>query len=299
MCKRRFLRPEEVEALFDDAREERFKVNEVDIISTIVETAKRNGRIGDKVLLVIPPEYVHIPDWQRIADLNRAREIGAKYNQYKWEVPKVVYVNGKLIGVDGMHRLLGAVLAKIPAIVIEIMEITEDEAIDLFLSQTVDRNKMKPMDYYKASIRAGKMDYIEFRDICHKHNVQVNGDDALDNPVGTFLSITEGVNINKELLDKILTLINKLKWNGSKSSVVYGTKIIRSLKKLYANNEASEKQMENILLQNCKGTEWFLNNLVDMPQYYIFDTLSKKVADNMTRAAIISTTSGRRKATTA
>ena len=299
MCKRRFLRPEEVEAVFNDAREERFKVNEVDIISTIVETAKRNGRIGDKVLLVIPPEYVHIPDWQRIADLNRAREIGTKYNQYKWEVPKVVYVNGKLIGVDGMHRLLGAVLAKIPAVVIEIMEITEDEAIDLFLSQTIDRNKMKPMDYYKASIRAGKMDYIEFRDICHKHNVQINGDDALDNPVGTFLSITEGVNINKELLDKILTLINKLKWNGTKSSVVYGTKIIRSLKKLYANHEASEKQMENILLQNCKGTEWFLDNLVDMPQYYIFDTLSKKVADNMTRAAIISTASGRRKATTA
>lgn len=299
MCKRRFLRPEEVEAVFNDAREERFKANEVDIISTIVETAKRNGRIGDKVLLVIPPEYVHIPDWQRIADLNRAREIGTKYNQYKWEVPKVVYVNGKLIGVDGMHRLLGAVIAKIPAVVIEIMEITEDEAIDLFLSQTVDRNKMKPMDYYKASIRAGKMDYIEFRDICHKHNVQVNGDDALDNPVGTFLSITEGVNINKELLDKILTLINKLKWNGTKSSVVYGTKIVRSLKKLYANHEGNEKQMENILLQNCKGTEWFLDNLVDMPQYYIFDTLSKKIADNMTRAAIISTTSGRRKVTTA
>ena len=290
MCKRRFLKANEVEAMFNGNRGEEFLSSEDAIIRTIIETAKRNGRIGDKTLLVVPPHYVHIPDWQRTADLSRAREIGTNYNRYKWEVPKVVYTRGKLYCIDGMHRLLGALIGNISDVVIEIMEISEAEAINLFLGQTVDRNSMKPMDYYRASIKAGKTDYTEFRDVCHRHNVQIKGDDALINPVGVFLSITEGVRTDKELLDAVLTLIDRLKWNGSGSSVVYGTKIIRSLKKLYAVYEGSERQMEKILSTYCKGTEWFLENLADMPQYHIYDILSRMVAESMARGKMVSIT---------
>lgn len=287
MCKRRFLRAKEVEMMFNEARSEEFLAGEDAIVRTSVGTAKRNGRIGDKILLVLPPWWVHIPDWQRTADLSRSREIGTNYNPYKWEVPKVVYTKGKLYCIDGMHRLLGALIGGISDVVIEIMEISEEEAIDLFLGQTIGRNSMKPMDYYNASIKANKPSYTEFRDICHKHNIQIKGDDALVNPVGTFLSITEGVRTDKKLLDDVLTLIDKLKWNGSESSVVYGTKIIRSLKKLYACHEGNEKQMEKILTTYCKGTEWFLENLVDMPQYYIFDLLSKTVNDAIVRSNVV------------
>lgn len=290
MCKRRFLKATEVEAIFNESRNEEFLASEDAIIRTIVETAKRNGRIGDKTLLVVPPQYVHIPDWQRTADLARAREIGSNYNRYKWEVPKVVYTEGKLYCIDGMHRLLGALMGDIPDVVIEIMEISEEEAIDLFLGQTIDRNKMKPMDYYNASIKAKKPDYISFREICHKYNVQVKGDDELPNPVGTFTSISDGVRIDKDLLDRILNLINKLRWNGRDvggSSAAYGTKVIRSIKKLYAYYAGNEKQMEKILTTYCKGTEWFNENLADMPQYYIFDLLSKTVNDAMIRSKVV------------
>ena len=270
MSKRRYLKATEVEKLFEQTREKdtEFANGETAIIKTIVETAKRNGRIGDKILLVIPPHYVHIPDWQRSADLARARAIGSNYNKYKWEVPKIVYVNGKLVGVDGMHRILGALLAGIANIVVEVLEISEKEAIELFLDQTIDRSSMKPADYYRASIEAGKPDYIGFRDVCHKYNVQIKGDDALPNPVGVFTSISDGTRANKEILDKVLNLINVLGWNGKEtcslnpSSAAYGAKIIRTLNKLYAVYQGHEDKMETVLISQImnikvsRGTLW-------------------------------------------
>lgn len=299
MAKKRFLKATEVERVFNEVREndKDFASGEVAIIKTIVETAKRNGRIGDKVLLVLPPHYVHIPEWQRTADLLRASNIGANYNKYKWEVPKIIYVNGKLFCIDGMHRIFGALLAQLPDIVVEVMEISEKDAIELFLGQTTDRGSMKPMDYYNASIKANKPDYVAFKEICHKYNVQVKGDDALANPVGVFTSITDGVRMDKVTLDKILNLINRLRWNGKENgagaTTVYGAKVIRSIKKMYAYYNGNEIQMERILMQNCKGTEWFIENLAEMPQYYIFDMLNKIVSDSLAKTAFIEKTARR------
>ena len=73
-----------------------FHKGEKSIIKTLMENAKRNGRVGDKILLVIPPYYVHVPDWQRKLDLRRAKAIGNNYDPYQWEVPKIIYINGKL-----------------------------------------------------------------------------------------------------------------------------------------------------------------------------------------------------------
>ena len=294
MSKRRFLKATEVEATVNKVREAGFLSGETTIISTIVETAKRNGRIGDKILSVVNPEWIHFPDWQRSLDIARARAIGMNYNRHKWEVPKVIYSNGKLFCVDGMHRIFGAFLAGIKDIVVEIMEISETEAIDMFLNQTKDRGAMKPMDYYYASIKANKPDYIAFRDICHKHNIQVKGDDSLKNPVGVFTSISDGIRSDKEVLDQILALIGKLGWNGKEtnslcpSSAAYGAKVIRSLKKLYAYYEGNEKKMEKILMSKCRGTEWFIKHLSDMPQYYVFDLLNRTISDTMAQAEIVS-----------
>jgi hypothetical protein len=245
----------------------------------------------------LPPHYVHVPEWQRIADLLKANAIGANYNKHKWEVPKLIYFNGKLYCADGMHRILGALLAGISDVVVEVMEISEDEAIELFLEQTKDRKAMRPIDYFNASIAVGKPDYVEFRDICHKHNVQIKGNDALENPVGVFTDIARGVDMDKKTLDKILNLINKLRWNGKVDGnghgSVYGAKVIRSIKKMYAYYNDNETQMERILLQNCKGTEWFIENLADMPQYYIFDILNKIVSDSLAKNSFIEKTARR------
>ena len=290
-----YYKATEVEAIFNDARMEEgnFIKAETAIVTSLYEGAKRNNRLGDKIQLVIDPCYVHIPEWQRKADLSRARKIGDNYESFLWDVPKVIIKNGKFICTDGMHRLFGALLAKRKAVVVEIIEVDEATAIQIFLDQTKNKKKMSPEDCYDASLKAGKPEYITFTEICHHHNVQIKGDDALDNPVGIFTSIRDGVSIEPEILDKILTLIHRLGWNGSTndlkpSSAAYGTKTVRSLKKLYACYADCEKAMEKALLSKCKGTDWFKRNLSGSSQYKIFDILNETIEQNLPKMKAVS-----------
>lgn len=303
--KKRYYKATEVEAIFAQVRKQDtdFYKAEKSATKTIVETAKRTGTYGDKTLIVMPPHYAHIPKWQRKADRLRAENIGLNYDKNRWDDPKVIYWNGKFICVDGMHRLFGVLLRNKAIeesdmtetqkakerldIVVELLDLSEKEAIELFLDQSNDRKRMSPADYYGASIEINKQEYIMFRDICHKFNVQIAGDDTLKNPVGVFTSINDGKNMNPDTLKKILALIAKLGWNGKEtstfapSSAAYSTKIVRPLRQLYAMYCKDEVAMESILLKKCKGAEWFEENLYKMPQSIIFDRLHKTIYESL------------------
>lgn len=289
-----YFKATEVEEIFNNAREEegKFIKAEEAIVLSLYEGAKRNNRLGDKIQIVVDPCYIHIPSWQRKADLSRARKIGDGYQSFLWDVPKVIIKNGKFICIDGMHRLLGALLAKKRDVVVEIIEVDEKTAIDIFLDQTKNKKKMSPSDCYLAAMEAGKEEYITFTEICHHHNIQIKGDDALLNPVGTFASIKDGVALEPEILDKILTLIHNLGWNGSTelkpSKAPYGSKTIRSLTSLYATYVDCEKAMEKALLKNCKGTDWFKKNLSGSSQYKIYDTLNEIIEQNLPKMKVVS-----------
>lgn len=290
MNKRVYLKSKEVEAEMQEVRVEQGFTDKMerDYITRLIKDAKRNSVIGDKLQIVIDPMYVHIPDWQRRVKIAKAITIGAEYNRYKWDAPKILYMPElkKLICIDGQHRIYGAFKAKMDGVVVEIMECTLAEAIDLFINQSKDRDKMQPMDIYNAAIAGGKAEYITLRDICHKHNVAVKGED-IENEVGTLTSISDGIDLikrNPELLDRILALLGKLGWNGyadSYNGKAYTAKIIRSLKTLYAYTEGRTDEMEEALLKDCKGTEYFVNNLMDKTQAQIFDYLSDIVKYEM------------------
>ena len=289
-----YYKATDVEAIFNDARMEEgnFIKAETAIVTSLYEGAKRNNRLGDKIQIVVDPCYIHIPSWQRKADLSRARKIGDEYKSFLWDVPKVIIKNGKFICIDGMHRLLGALLAKKRDVVIEIIEVDEKTAIDIFLDQTKNKKKMSPSDCYLAAMEAEKEEYITFTEICYHHNIQIKGDDALLNPVGTFASIKDGDALEPEILDKILTLIHNLGWNGSTelkpSKAPYGSKTIRSLTSLYATYVDCEKSMEKALLKNCKGTDWFKKNLSGSSQYKIYDTLNEIIEQNLPKMKAVS-----------
>lgn len=288
---RKYLAAIEVEQVLQKAREKLGFVDRAEsaAVRTMLQTAKQNGKFGDKVLMVIPPEYVHVPEWQRRLSLDRAKEIGTSYNRYKWEVPKIVCESGRLLVIDGMHRLYGAYLAHIDGVCVEVMEISEKEAIELFLGQSRDRGHMTPSDYYKASIKAELPEYIRFRNICHKNNIQIKGDDELSNPIGIFSSISDGINLarnNPELLDRILKIINNLQWNAKTSDSTsdgkaYAAKYIRVMRKLYAYNIGKESVMEAALLKNCKGSEWFCSNIANKAQDTTFDLLAKCIKNDI------------------
>ena len=289
MCKRVYLSAKEAEMEMQELRNvDGFTGKmETDYISRMIKDAKRNSMVGDKLQLVVDPMYIHIPEWQRRLSLARAYAIGNAYNKYKWDVPKVLFHEGKLWVIDGQHRIYGAFKAKMDAVVVEIMECPIEEAIELFISQSQDRSKMQPMDIYKAAIAGHKENYMKLQEICHKNNVAVKGDEDTANTVGTLTSISDGIHLvqtNAKLLDSMLNFLKKLGWNGyadSYNGKAYTAKIIRSLKALYAYTEGRTNEMEAALLEHCKGTEYFVENIMDKTQAQIFDYLSEIVRYEM------------------
>lgn len=281
MCKRVYLKAKEAEMEMQEARNAEGFTGKTEklLIANMIKAAKNNSRIGDKLLMVVDPKQIHIPEWQRRIKLARAYSIGNNYNSYKWDEPKVLSYKGILLCIDGQHRIYGAFKAKKEDVVVEVMECNLEEAIDLFLSQGIDRTKMQPMDIYHAALAAGKPEYTALRDICHKHNVAVKGDDEMENTVGVLTSISDGIGFTKtkpELLDSMLGLLGELGWNGyadSYNGKAYTAKIIRALKRLYAYCEGRTDEMEQALVSRCKGTEFFVNNIMDKTQAQIFDYL--------------------------
>lgn len=289
MCQRVYLSAKEAEMEMQNARNNDGFVGEMEInyVSRMIKDAKRNSMVGDKLQLVVDPMYIHIPEWQRRLKLARAFAIGNDYNKYKWDVPKVLFYEGKLYVVDGQHRIFGAFKGGKDAVVVEIMECSLEEAIDLFINQSKDRSKMQPMDIYHAAIAGNKADYVQLKTICYRHNVAIKGDETNDNTVGTLTSISDGIVLvrnNPDLLESMLALLGKLEWNGyadSYNGKAYTAKIIRALKTLYAYCEGKTKEMEAALLNRCMGTEFFVENVMDKTQAQIFDYLSNIVRYEM------------------
>lgn len=178
-----YLTAKQVEAKLQETRKEREFTGKVEkeAVKVIVETAKRNGNFGDKTLVCIDPVYVHIPVWQRKLYVPAATTIGENYDRHKWEVPKVLYLpSGKLICVDGMHRLYGAFLGRIETVTVELItDLTEKEAIQLFLDQTA-RRPMSPADTYKAGVKAGRADCLRKCETGIKAIKNGNSDDTTE-----------------------------------------------------------------------------------------------------------------------
>lgn len=286
---RKYVEAKEIEMEMQEAREAEDFTGKVEkiTIKQMVENAKVNSRFGDKVLTTINPLHVHIPEWQRQCDVIAATEIGTNYKSAKWEVPKLLYWNGILICIDGMHRIYGAFRAKMTGVVCEIIECTLNEAIEYFLEQTIDRRKMSPVDYYRAAIVNGDQNYIDLKNICNSHNVAVKGD-PIENQVGIFTPITDGIRSiqrnGNELLDRIIALITELQWNGyadTYNGKAYTAKYIRVMHSMYAYYDGRQEQMEEILKEKCTGTDFFVNELMDLSQGQTFDRLSEIVRYEM------------------
>lgn len=282
---RKYVEARVIEAEMQEAREAEDFVGKVEQIATdqMVRNAKANSRFGDKTLTTIKPLHVHIPEWQRMCDVLSAQAIGNDYNPYKWEVPKLLYINGTLVCVDGMHRIYGAFKAKLDGVVCEIIECSLSQAIDLFLDQTNDRRKMTPTDYYRAALANGDENYVNLKKICNKYNVAVKGD-SIDNQIGIFTPITDGIRSiqrnGTELLEEIIKLITDLKWNGyadTYNGKAYTAKFIRVFHSLFAYYDGYTEDMKEILLDRCMGTEFFVENLMELTQAQAFDKLSKTV----------------------
>lgn len=285
------VEPKEMEIVLDNLRLQNdfLDIVERKIVEDKLEEAKKKLSVGEKPIISINPLLIHVPEWQRDLTIRNANKIGLEYNPYKWELPKLMCFNGKLYVVDGHHRTIGAIKAGLLSVQYEVLiGITEAEAISLFINQDVDKNRTKPQDTYNAALQAGQPEYVKLKEICNKNHVAVKGDrKPVENPIGILTPIKDGIKLaksNPQLLDRILWLIGQLKWNAGRSvrdGKAYSSKVIRNFKNLYAYYAGRENEMENVLLNNCKGSQYFNDNLNEKWQDTMFDFLNGIIEQNI------------------
>lgn len=268
-------------------------------ISRMVKDAKRNSMIGDKIQIVVNPIYIHIPKWQRKMNKVRAYNIGHSYNKYKWDVPKVLLYNDQLWVIDGQHRIFGAFKGGKDAVVVEIMECSMEEAVRLFMNQTKDRGRMYPIDIYNAALDINDPVATAIRDICHKHNVAVKGEEIIDeeNTKGILTPITRAEAMVKNgTFEIVMSLLDRLQWNGTKigcyKGAAYSAKPLRCLCTMYSDYRDNAKEMEDILVEKCHGAVWFKDNgnskVSEMKFLDIMrNIVNQELANRATKAEII------------
>lgn len=282
------LQPEEVEKMFQEIRDQEGYTEAVEkkLIKKYVKEATQKLSNGKKAIVDVEPCLLHIPDWQRDLYVSTVMKIVSGYNPYKFDIPKVLYNNGKLYIINGEHRGTAALKLGLETVEVEIIVgKTEKEAIRLFLDQSDDMKDMNYSDRINAALAAEDSDFLQLKRICAKHNVAIKGDrKPCENPVGLLTSISDGLKTSPFLFDRILELLGKLQWNAGKTfkeGKAYGSKPIRVLKDLYAYYAEDSDKMEQILLKYCKGGTFFNENLSGKCKYAFFDFLAEIIESHM------------------
>lgn len=239
-----------------------------------------------KKYIQINPTYINIPDWQRDTDNAKTTEIAESFENAKFDPIKVYVANGTLFVADGAHRVVAIIKMNLllPAdeqmkILVEVLDCDEFEAARIFLGQKSGKKTMTVNDMYRAGIKANVPEYVHFKDLFEKHNIQISAENhLLDNPVGritpssTALRLTEN---NREMLESIICLIKKLNWSGSDKSA-FILRNFQTIKKLYSNF-GIEKVNEK-LLANCKGAVYYESKIFPVKSNAeVYDILAEEV----------------------
>lgn len=280
---RRKMTAIEAELYGNEMRKEENVTKEVElaVVQSIMSSARFN-RIGNKVFMVINPLYVHIPDWQRDLDTSNSVTISTGYVEEKWDIPKVFWnvKTQRLEVADGSHRIFGAQIGKFKDVLVYLMEISEEEAIRLFIAQSDDRRKMHPTDFYIPGLKLKTPKYVTLRDICHARHIKVTKKDDVIDSVGTihgFKGCVDMAEHNPKLLENVLDTIIKMRWIGSSKEAFMAVNI-RAIKKILSENANDISEIQKVLIANCSGAKYYEDNIsVLKTEAQVYDWLATEI----------------------
>lgn len=283
---KRLYTPEETEVWLDSHRldtEEKAK-------GRLKNAVKNSFGIGDKKYCLLNPEDIYCQDWQRNTDFAKAMEIAENYDEKKFDPVKIYIVNGKPYCADGMHRVIAMVLKNIGVpesdrmlILVEILDCTEQEAIDTFLGQQAGRKAMSTNDTYRAAIKAKIPEYIDFRKVFFEDfNIQITSEkQKLENPVGKIDSsrtVLRMVHNQYEPLKDALTEIINLDWCGSVKGNPFLIRNLNTLIKLYA--VYGKDVVNTTLKKKYYGAEKFESHVAKITSgATLYDTFAKAIRE--------------------
>ena len=269
----RFLDPSQVEELIDEKRKD--KENEKSEVKTAINSA---FGIGKKRYILIDPTWIHIPEWQRDTDMAKCAEITENFTEEKFDPIKAYLKNGKLYVADGAHRVVAFINREEVKILVEVLNCTESKAALTFLEQSAGRKAMSFADTYRAGIKANSEEYLMLKYFFEEHNIQITKElKKLENPIGNLTpsrSILRMLKNDEETLAKVVELIKKLEWTGSKKNA-FMLRNLEVLKRMYVN---FGDEVENKLLENCKGAVFYESKVVPVKSNAeLFDILSMEI----------------------
>lgn len=279
----RYLTPEQTEEWISNERKLSAEEEEAEIKNAL----KSSFGIGNKKYILIYPELIHIPEWQRNTDMAKAEEISQNFNEDKFDPIKGYLKNGFCVDVaDGAHRVVACVNTNKDKkkedrmkVLVEILPCDEHDAVITFLGQQSGRKPMTVSDTYRAGVKANIQEYIDFKHLFEEENIQITVEkNKLDNPVGKITPSSTALRMverDKEVLIKIINLIKNLDWCGSEKNVF----VMRNffvLKKLYA--QFGEDAVNAKLMENCKGAVYFESKVAPIKSNAeLFDMLSAEI----------------------
>ena len=134
-------------------------------------------------------------------------------------------------------------------------------------------------DMYRAGIKANVPEYVHFKELFEKHNIQISAENhLLDNPVGRItpssaaLRLTEN---NREMLESIICLIKQLHWSGSDKSA-FILRNFQTIKKLYSN--FGREKVNTKLLDHCKGAVYYESKIFPVKSNAeVYDILAEEI----------------------
>jgi hypothetical protein len=113
---------------------------------------------------LIPVEKLKIDKYQRLLNQTLGGQIAAAFSFNKVGVITVSYREGIYNVIDGQHRVYGATLAKVPALMCQIYnDLTYQQEAKLFNDLNGIRKKITAYDIYNADIEAGNAETLEIK----------------------------------------------------------------------------------------------------------------------------------------
>ena len=278
----RYTSPEQTQAWIVSKR----KDGDAKIASEIKNASNSGTTFAGKKYILINPTYINIPDWQRDTDNAKTTEIAENFEDAKFDPVKVYIVNGKLYVADGAHRIIALIKMNEHRkedeqlkILVEVLDCDEYEAARIFLGQKSGKKTMTVNDMYRAGIKANVPEYVHFKELFEKHNIQISAENhLLDNPVGRItpssaaLRLTEN---NREMLESIICLIKQLHWSGSDKSA-FILRNFQTIKKLYSNYGREKVNTE--LMKKCKGATYYESKIFPVKSNAeVYDILAEEI----------------------
>lgn len=165
--KRSYLTAKEAEQVMQETRNQDGFTgkNEKILVNTMVKNAKANNRIGDKLLMVIDPKYIHIPEWQRNIRLEKAYAIGNNYDKYKWDVflPSMDESETKILAVKENW-----LLETFANLAVYTSQTDKNKLMQCFNFNT-DKGRVEALDGYRIGMRS-----LKNQTIFTKETVKIN-----------------------------------------------------------------------------------------------------------------------------